>query len=147
MSDYRQFKLVSGEEIVCEVVEWNNPDEDDGVIIRYPLIIKYEPLAVGEDGIPSANRAAILIPWFLHQMQLGAVQTMNLGHCTAEAIPTESVMDYYHATVSAMVVDLEEEIDNDDGQENYDQYLDEMEEDSTNVVDMFKGKVKPTTIH
>ena len=152
MNEYRQFKLLSGEEIVCEVVEWNDDvdDNDVNIIIRYPLIIKYEPLAIGADGVPSIQRAAVLIPWFLHQMQLGAVQTLNIGHCTSEAIPADTVMDYYHSTVSAMVADIEEEIDEGDEQGKYPDYMDEdakfeADKDSSKVVDMFNKK--PTTLH
>ena len=146
MHEFRQFKLVSGEEIVCEILDWEGDqlregEGEDIIIIRYPLIIKYEPLAVGDDGVPSVARAAVLIPWFLHQMSLGSVQTMNMSHVTAEAVPADSVMHYYNSTIEAMIEDMPPE---ESTEVDYDDFTDEEE---TNVTDIFSGKKPPTTIH
>ena len=35
MSDIRQFKLVDGSEIVCDVIDWNSDESDEVVILEY----------------------------------------------------------------------------------------------------------------
>lgn len=145
MSDIRQFKLVTGEEIVCNVVEWNDPEVDDNIVIKNAMQITYGQLNA-EPGQSMANRAAILVPWFLHQIMVDQVQTLNLAHATAEAVPTSQVLDYYLTTIELM---LTPEDDNEFPVENYDRYIEEMEDIDTekditdiddNVLELFKKK-------
>ncbi len=148
MSDIRQFKLVTGEEIVCNVVEWNDPQVDDNIVIKNAMQITYGALNA-EPGQTQANRAAILVPWFLHQIEPDTVQTLNLAHATAEAMPGAQVLDYYLSTINLMLTPEDDEFP----VEDYDRYIEEMEDldpekDITdidsNVMDLFKKK---PTIH
>ncbi len=147
MNDIRQFKLASGEEIICEIMEWNNPEEDDLAVIRYPMTITYQSTINTEYDMPGASniqRSAILTPWFLYQMFSDSVQTLNLGHTTAEAIPTTKVVDYYLSTIKHLMDDQESsEKDHDEMVRSLLNDETETEEAVSNVLSMFTSK-KPT---
>ena len=73
-----------------------------------------------------------------------SVQTLNLSHTTAEAIPTTKVVDYYLSTVKHLIIDQESHKEDDD--EMVRSLLDdeaETEEDLSNILSMFASK-KPT---
>ena len=143
MSDIRQFKLVTGEEIVCNVVEWNDPDVDDMIVIKNAMSITYGNVSADLEQ-SQANRAAILVPWFLHQIEPNTVQSLNLAHATAEAMPTSKLLDYYLSTIDLMLTPEE-----DFPEEDYDKYIAEMEDIDTDkditdiddtVIDLFNKK-------
>ena len=68
MSEIRQFKLVDGSEIVCEVIEWND-DATDEIVIRNALVIQY---MMRDD-----HRLCSMRPWMLQQVQNDYLQKMS----------------------------------------------------------------------
>lgn len=98
MSEIRQFKLVDGSEIVCEVLEWND-DESEEIVIRNALIIQY---MVKDD-----NRLCSMRPWMLLQVQHNMVSVLNAGHITIDAHPASETIDNYTETVKFLQIDQE----------------------------------------
>ena len=92
----KQFKLLSGDEIICEVVEW--PDEEDeyvDIIVRNVYEIKcfYNP--------SNGYRIHSLRPWYTLQMQDGIYQSINSQHITSEANPVSNLIEHYKQSIDA----------------------------------------------
>lgn len=89
--EVKQFKLVTGEEIVCEVLEWpDRDDETDGeLVIRRPLkIIAYEPQLGG-------TRMYLFRPWMILQGGKDQFQTLADFQIVGEANPSQHLMNQY----------------------------------------------------
>lgn len=87
----KQFMLTSGEQIVCEVLEW--PDEEvSEIVVRsvYKLVLQ-------ED---DENRYYAFKPWMCFQDSAEQVMTINIQHVVGEANPAEEVLKYYMKAVS-----------------------------------------------
>lgn len=91
----KQFKLLSGDEIICEVVEW--PDEKADLIVRNVFEIKcfYNP--------QNGYRIHSLRPWYTLQMQDGNFQEINSQHITSEANPVANLIEYYKESIQAEI--------------------------------------------
>lgn len=90
MSELRQFKLANGDEIVCEVIEWND-DETDQIVVRNCLEVCY---------IMQENaRLCTLRPWMLQQIQNEYLQTITSSHITADAQPAEETAMSWKETI------------------------------------------------
>ena len=98
MSEIRQFKLVDGSEIVCEVLEWND-DNSEEIVIRNALIIQYM--------IKDDNRLCSMRPWMLLQVQHNMVSVLNAGHVTIDAHHASETIDNYTETVKFLQIDQE----------------------------------------
>lgn len=90
MSELRQFKLANGDEIVCEVIEWND-DEEEMIVIRNALEVCY----IMHEG----TRMCSLRPWMLQQVQNEYFQTINSGHITADAKPADETCASWKETI------------------------------------------------
>jgi hypothetical protein len=92
----KQFKLLSGDEIICEVVEW--PDVEDefaDIIVRnvYEIKCLYNPT--------NGYRIHSLRPWYTMQMQEGIYQSINSQHITSEANPVSDLIQHYKQSIKA----------------------------------------------
>jgi len=92
----KQFKLLSGDEIICEVVEW--PDVEDefaDIIVRnvYEIKCLYNPT--------NGYRVHSLRPWYTMQMQEGIFQSINSQHITSEANPVRDLIEHYKQSIEA----------------------------------------------
>jgi len=97
----RQFKLTSGEEIVCEVIEEPQEDDDVNLVIRNPMLI-----ITGFS--PSGDvRYYSFKPWMTFQLREGYFQLLNYTHIVGEAKPNIYVQEQYKKN-------LEMELKNDD---------------------------------
>tara|TARA_B100000768_G_C11141945_1_gene316471 strand:+ start:242 stop:640 length:399 start_codon:yes stop_codon:yes gene_type:complete len=101
MNDIRQFKLVDGSEIVCDVLEWNSDDTEE-VVIRNALVIQYM--------MKDDYRMCSMRPWMLQQVQHNMIQILNAGHITVDAHPARETLDNYMETVRYLQLDLEETV-------------------------------------
>lgn len=91
-SEIRQFKLTTGNELVCEVVEW--PDEDDtDVIVRNVLEI-VSGRAVSSL-TPEGYSFYTFRPWMTMQEGDSILLTLNINHIVGEAIPSKKLVEYY----------------------------------------------------
>ena len=103
MSELRQFKLANGDEIVCEVIEWND-DETDQIVVRNCLEVCY----IMQD----SARLCTLRPWMLQQIQNEYLQTISSSHITADAQPAEETVMSWKETIEYFTkseIDLNEE--------------------------------------
>ena len=95
-----QFKLVTGEEIVCEVLQWPNPDEDDeetNIVIRRAMkILSFEPR-------PGGLRVYMFRPWMVLQSGSTQVQSLFDYQIVGEAIPSELMIQQYHMALKLEV--------------------------------------------
>jgi len=93
---YKQFKLLSGEEIICEVVEWPAEDDDDAELIVknvYEIKCMYNPM--------SGYRIHSLRPWFTMQIQDDLYQSINAQYILSEANPVLNLVDHYKKSIEA----------------------------------------------
>ena len=76
---FRQFKLTNSDEIICEIVQWDN-EEDASIVIRGALrLITMEDY---EKGI----RLFAFRPWMGFADNPETLQTLNAAHIIAELI-------------------------------------------------------------
>ena len=133
MSEIRQFKLVDGSEIVCEVLEWND-DESEEIVIRNALIIQYM--------IKDDNRLCSMRPWMLLQVQHNMVSVLNAGHITIDAHPAQETVDNYEETVKFLQIDQEawDEYEKDQAEEEAENLKVVTEEEKDNIIDFLKNR-------
>lgn len=89
--EVKQFKLTSGEEIVCQVLEWPDPDDpdDNELVIRQPLkIVAYEPTVGGP-------RLYLFRPWMVLQAGEDQFQTLSDYQIVGEGNPTRRMLEQY----------------------------------------------------
>lgn len=94
MNEVKQFKLSSGEEIVCEVVEWPDVDEDtsDIVVRNIFKIVALEQSLTG-------NRYYTFKPWLVFQDEPDMFQIINGAHIVGEANPSQKLLEQYFIAV------------------------------------------------
>lgn len=104
MSNIRQFKLSTGEEIVCQILEWADEDEVD-IVVRYV----YQLRTVDDDvkGIRYYN----LKPWMTMQEGDEKFITMNSMHVISQARPDERVLEQFKSAVETSQLTEEELIE------------------------------------
>ena len=96
--DIRQFKLTNDEEIICEVVEWND-EENDTMVVRKALQI------IALDDNPASMRYYTFKPWMLMNNDPELLQVLNSYHIIAEAQPTKIAMQHYNDVIKEMTED------------------------------------------
>jgi hypothetical protein len=102
----RQFKMVSGEELVCEVVDWET-DDDFSILVKNLFKIH-----LVEDH-QSNTRYYSLRPYLCLQTGEDLLQTINEAHIMASALPSETLLTQYKTTIRIermTSVEIEEEL-------------------------------------
>ena len=103
--DIRQFKLTNDEEIICEVVEWND-DEHDTMVVRGALKI------IAIDDTSHSMRYYTFKPWMMMNNDPKSLQVLNSYHIVSECAPTKVALEHYRDVISEMVIDdIEEQIE------------------------------------
>ena len=92
--EIKQFKLSSGEEIVCEVIEWPDVDEDMAEIVVRNI---YKIIAI--DQTVSGNRYYTFKPWMVFQDEPDMFQTINMNHIIGEANPSQKLLEQYFTMI------------------------------------------------
>ncbi len=92
--EIKQFKLSSGEEIVCEVIEWPDVDEDMAEIVVRNI---YKIIAI--DQTVSGNRYYTFKPWMVFQDEPDMFQTININHVIGEANPSQKLLEQYFTMI------------------------------------------------
>jgi hypothetical protein len=93
MNNIKQFKLSSGEEIVCEVVEWANEDEPDLVVRNSFKLLAYTNPS-------TSTKYYTFAPWMIFQDQQDMLQIINSVHIIAEANPSAKLLEQYFIAVN-----------------------------------------------
>ena len=88
----RQLKLSSGEEILVEIVEWDN-QEDAAIIVKNALEIHFMQTPSG------AMRLCTLRPYMVGQVEDGLFQSINAEMVVAQATPTREILTNYRETI------------------------------------------------
>lgn len=102
-----QFKLTNNDEIVCEIVEW---DEGDVVITKAMRIIQVDDPSKGV-------KYYFFKPFMTFQNNEDCIQQLNSAHIVSQAKPTVELLEYYntslkeHAEVEREDADIDELLD------------------------------------
>lgn len=102
--DLRQFKLVNDDEIICEVMEWNN-EETDTIVVRRALKI------VALDDMANDMRYYTFKPWMLMNNDPESLQVLNSMHIVSESSPTKMAVSYYYDVIKELSATDEPEVE------------------------------------
>lgn len=94
MTEIKQFKLSSGEEIICDIVQWPDVENDEAdIIIRnvFKIIALESPM--------NGDKYYTFRPWMTFQDEEGMLQLLNGNHVMAECNPSERLLNYYFVAV------------------------------------------------
>ena len=92
MNNIKQFKLTSGEEIVCEVVEWASEEDPDMVVKNSFKLIVYNNPA-------TSTKYYTFTPWMIFQDDEDMFQIINSIHIVAEANPSTKLLEQYFVAI------------------------------------------------
>lgn len=109
-----QFKLASGDEIICEVVEWDSEENEGLIVVRNMFLIHTVETPM--------TRVHALRPYMCFQIGSESFQTLNLDHITVQALPSLEMLKQYQSAVS------QGETDTDEINRKIDDYIDQMQE-------------------
>lgn len=86
---YKQMKLISGEELICEIVAWpdDNNKDDETIIIRNAAELGYH------EDIEEAIRYYIFRPFMVYQQD--QLLVLNGNNITAIATPHPDILKQY----------------------------------------------------
>ncbi len=96
MNNIIQFKLMSGEEVLCEVVEW-----DDDTAATMVIKNAFEICFLQSPG--STMRLCTLRPFMVGQIQEGSTIALNADLIAAQANPSREILDNYRDTLQEYV--------------------------------------------
>jgi hypothetical protein len=91
--DLRQFKLTNNEEIICEVVEWND-EETDTIVIRKALRIH----AIDDTDV--SMRYYTFKPWIMMSTDPDTLHIINSAHIVSESTPAKVALEYFNDVIS-----------------------------------------------
>ena len=118
MKDIKQFKLTSGEEIICDVLEYPD-DEMADIVIRNAYVI----FIYGQT--PDGIRTYSMRPWMMMQEESDNMVILNSNHVVGEANPTEKLIEHY---AKVMMHDRSTEKDSDGMVEKLANYIKHLRE-------------------
>ena len=115
MNDIKQFKLTSGEEIVCDVIEYPDDELADIVVKNVYQIYMHA-------SSPDGARLYTMRPWMMMQSDPDSLVILNSNHIVGEANPSEKMIEHY---AKVMIYDNggEEQNGNDEMAEKLAAYL------------------------
>lgn len=90
----RQFKLSSGEEIVCEVVDWTGEPEESELIVRkcMSLVLREAPTSTFYS----------FKPWMIYQENPEDFIIIQAQHVMSIGFPTKKLLSHYDDAVEEM---------------------------------------------
>ena len=99
----KQFKIITGDEIICQVVEWADDDVPE-LVVRNALVI------VSVDSPATGTRYYTFKPWITMQEGDECLITINAQDIVAQANPPTELLKYYYNAVNNANL-TEQEID------------------------------------
>jgi len=93
---FKQFKLTNDDELICEVLEWDN-EESASIIVRCPLLIMQ-----GEN-MEKHVRFYAFRPWMGLCDDPAILHTINSSHIIGEVNPSNELLQHYDKTVQRML--------------------------------------------
>ena len=108
IGDVRHFKLASGDEVICEVIEWNDPYSDDAtrqeeIVIRKAVKMVF---AKSTTGFPFYT----MRPFMVYQESLGSVISLNSYHVVSMAKPPEHLLLQWEEALLDMNANYEDRV-------------------------------------
>lgn len=125
MSDIRQLKLSSGEEIICQILDWVDEEAGD-IVIRHA----YKVHTVDDDA--RGYRFFNIKPWMTMQEGDDMFVTMNVMNVIAQAKPSEKIEKQFWQAVKHSNM-TEEELS-----AKVDEYISKMRESIEDLADEFE---------
>ena len=99
MTNIRQMKLVSGEEVIAEIIQYSD-EENAAMIVRAVLKVIASERA---DGF----RYYALRPWMIYAEDMNELLTINSDQVVGEMFPSTEIMKQYVMTVQEYVKNSE----------------------------------------
>ena len=152
---FKQFKMSNDDEVICEVLEWNN-EENDALIVRSALKL------VNVEDFEKGIRFYAFRPWMVYIDDPDVLHTVNSHHIISEVDPSDEIIKQYVHAVAKLRSDIKEKrkkpsasLDEmtklmaDMDEDEFDHYLDQIasesgEVDSAEVGNVIKFKPKGT---
>jgi hypothetical protein len=113
MTEFRQFKLVNGDEIIADVVQWNEEDTIE-ILIRKAMKLVYV------DDYENGSRYYHFRPWMLLQESSEEIMVLNADHILAEGTPSIRLIEYYYGVLKEYDTFLGNTIPDEDDKVSYD---------------------------
>jgi hypothetical protein len=88
MNKIKQYKLSSGDEVVCEILE----DTEEGLLTR--RVVQIDTIFLDDD-----SRAYVMRPWMLYQDGLNQYVLIRHKSVVASSTPTKSLVHQYYTTL------------------------------------------------
>lgn len=104
MTEIKQFKLSSGEEIICDIVQWPDFENDEG-----DMIVRNIFKIVSIDSTINGDKYYTFRPWLSFQDEEDMLQTINVNHIMGEANPSEKLLTHYFTAVKGGANEASEE--------------------------------------
>ena len=95
----KQFKLTNDDEIICEVLQWDNEESSDMIIRGTLRIINVEDFSKGV-------RFYAFRPWMIFSEDPESLHTLNSAHIIAETNPSKELLNHYAQSLSEIVKQL-----------------------------------------
>lgn len=93
-TDLRQFKLTSGEEIVCEVLQWDDNTEIEIVVKKAMRLVMQESV----DGVKYYS----FRPWMVYQESADDILVINGNQVVGIGFPPDTLLVQYFEAVEEM---------------------------------------------
>ena len=103
MSDIRQFKLSTGEEIICQILEWGGDDEEE-----VDLVVRYVYRVYSMDDDSHGYRFYSLKPWMTMQEGDGKFITINTMHIVSQAKPDLIILKQFKKAIESSEIPEED---------------------------------------
>jgi len=149
-NELRQFKTTSGEEIVCEVMQWTEGYDSEILIRKAMKLVLHE----SEEGVKYYS----FRPWMVYQEHPEDIIVLNINNIVGIGFPPETLLAQYHEAVeemAAMSAARESEYNKSFEEkvrqiakrqkrhakgDKIDEMLQRMDSSGSNVIDMFDPK-------
>jgi len=105
---YKQLKLISGEEIICEIVYWPDEKTDDQTMVIRSAV----ELAMHED-IEEAIRFYTFRPYMMYIHDEEQLITLNGNNITSITTPAAEIFKQYKAHMKMVRKEVSNDIDSD----------------------------------
>lgn len=91
MRNLKQLKMQSGDELICEILDWsfNEETEEETIIVRSAFLI------VSAEDWQSSTRYYTFRPFMLYQERPEQIISLNPMHVSAAALPHDLIIAQY----------------------------------------------------
>lgn len=152
---FKQFKMSNDDEVICEVLEWNN-EENDALIVRSAMKL------VNVEDFEKGIRFYAFRPWMVYIDDPDVLHTVNAHHIISEVDPSDEIITQYKKAIKELKnniklkrkkpsasLDEMTKLMADMDEDEFDHYLDQIasesrEVDSAQVGNVIKFKPKDT---